>query len=130
MLGPRRLIGVSCHTPQEAAEASDGDADFIVFGPLFPTPSKAAYGPPVGLGRLRDARRQFGRTILGIGGVTAENAADVMRAGGGGVAVVSAVMAAGDPAEAVRGLLAVTQRALRPEPRPTCADERPDRRTA
>ena len=113
LLGPRRLIGVSCHTPEEAAEARRGDADFIVFGPLFPTPSKAAYGPPVGLDRLREARRQFGRTTFGIGGIAAENAADVIASGAEGVAAVSAVMAADDPVEAVRSLLAVAQGALR-----------------
>jgi thiamine-phosphate pyrophosphorylase len=113
LLGSRRLIGVSCHTPEEANEAAGGDADFIVFGPLFPTPSKAAYGPPVGLGRLREARRQFRRTIFGIGGIAAENAADVIASGAEGVAAVSAVMAADDPAEAVRSLLAVTQSARR-----------------
>ncbi len=129
LLGPRRLIGVSCHTPEEAAEAAEGDADFIVFGPLFLTPSKAAYGPPVGLDRLRESRRQFGRTILGIGGITAENAADVIASGAEGVAAVSAVMAADDPAEAVRSLLAVAQTALRARgARAALADAGRDRR--
>ncbi len=112
LLGPRRLIGVSCHTPQEANEAKGGDADFIVFGPLFSTPSKSAYGPPVGLDQLREIRRQFPRAILGIGGITAANAAEVISSGAEGVAAMSAVMAADDPAEAAHRLLAVTRSAL------------------
>lgn len=113
LLGSRRLIGVSCHTLDEVNEAEGGGADFIVFGPLFPTPSKAAQGPPVGLDRLREVRPYFARTILGIGGVTAANAAQVIASGAEGIAAISAVMAADDAAEAARSLLAVTRNALR-----------------
>jgi len=110
LLGAGRLIGVSCHTLEEAIEAKEG-ADFIVFGPLFQTPSKAAYGPPVGLQRLREVRRQVRLPILGIGGITASNAAEVISAGADGVASISAVMTATDPAAAVRGLLQVVHAA-------------------
>ncbi len=112
LLGAGRLIGVSCHTIEEATEAQQGGADFIVLGPLFATPSKAAYGPPVGLDRLREIRRRLRLPILGIGGITAENAADVIAAGADGVAAISAVMAADDPEQAVRGLLHVTHATL------------------
>lgn len=105
LLGPARLIGVSCHSLEEAIEAERGRADFVVFGPLFPTPSKAAYGPPVGLTRLSEVRRQVRLPILGIGGIAVVNAASVMAAGADGVAIISAVMAADDPAEAVSTLL-------------------------
>lgn len=104
MLGPARLIGVSCHSLEEAIEAERGEADFIVFGPLFPTPSKAVYGPPVGLARLREVRRRVRLPILGIGGITVSHTAPVMAAGADGVAVSSAVMAADDPADAVSAL--------------------------
>jgi len=112
LLGPKRLIGVSCHTAEEAIEAQEGGADFVVLGPLFLTQSKAAYGLPVGLERLRDVRRQVRLPILGIGGITASNAGEVIAAGADGVAAISAVMAADDPAEAVRTLLHVTRAAL------------------
>lgn len=105
LLGPARLIGVSCHSLEEAIEAERGKADFIVFGPLFPTPSKAAYGPPVGLARLREVRRLVRLPILGIGGITASNAASVMAAQADGTAVISAVMTADDPADTVSALL-------------------------
>jgi thiamine-phosphate pyrophosphorylase len=110
LLGASRLVGISCHTVEEAMEAQEG-ADFIVLGPVFPTPSKVAYGPPVGLERLREVRRRIGLPILGIGGVTATNAAEVIAAGADGVASISAVMSAVDPAAAVRGLLQVVHAA-------------------
>ncbi len=104
LLGPRRLIGVSCHTLEEAIEAQEV-ADFIVLGPLFLTQSKAAYGPPIGLERFRKIKRQVRLPLLGIGGITASNAAEAMAAGADGVASISAVMTAVDPADAVRRLL-------------------------
>lgn len=112
LLGSRRLIGVSCHTLEEAIEAERGGADFIVFGSLFPTPSKVAYGPPVGLTRLGDVRRRIRLPILGIGGITVSNAPSVMAAGADGVAVIATVMMADDPADAVSGLLHVVRSAV------------------
>ena len=111
LLGTGRLIGVSCHTLEEAIEAQEGNADFIALGPLFLTRSKAAYGPPIGLERLREVRRRLRLPIFGIGGITASNAADVIAAGADGVAAISALMAADDPADAVRGLLQITRAA-------------------
>lgn len=113
LLGPTRLIGVSCHSLEEAIEAERGGADFIVFGPLFPTPSKAAYGPPVGLARLREVRRHVRLPIMGIGGITASSMASVMAAQADGAAVISAVMAADDPADAVSALLHVIRSVAR-----------------
>lgn len=105
LLGPARLIGVSCHSLEEAIEAEREGADFIILGPLFPTPSKAAYGPPIGLARLKDVRRRVRLPILGIGGITSSNTASVMSAGADGAAVISAIMTADDPADAVASLL-------------------------
>ncbi len=113
LLGPARLIGVSCHSLEEAIEAERGGADFIVFGPLFPTPSKATYGPPVGLTRLSEMKRQVRLPILGIGGITVVNVASVVAAGADGAAIISAVMAADDPADAVSTLLQVVRSAAR-----------------
>jgi thiamine-phosphate pyrophosphorylase len=113
LLGPTRLIGVSCHSLDEAIEAEKGGADFIAFGPLFPTPSKAAYGPPVGLAHIDEVRRQIRLPILGIGGITASSTVSVMAAGADGVAVISAVMTADDPTDAVSALLRIVRSAPR-----------------
>ena len=111
LLGPTRLIGVSCHSLEEAIEAERGGADFVMLGPLFPTPSKAAYGPPIGMARLEEVRRRVRLPILGIGGITASNTASVMAAGADGAAVISAIMTADDPADAVASLLHIIRSA-------------------
>jgi thiamine-phosphate pyrophosphorylase len=104
LLGPTRLLGVSCHSLAEANEAEQGGADFIVLGPIFYTPSKTLYGPPVGLDMLREVRPRIRIPIFAIGGITAANRAEVLAAGADGIAVISAVMAAPDVSAAVRAL--------------------------
>jgi thiamine-phosphate pyrophosphorylase len=85
--GPDFLIGVSTHTLSEARAARDGGADFAVFGPVFDTPSKRAYGLPVGLEALSETARDLSPfPLVALGGVASENAADVLRAGAAGVA--------------------------------------------
>ena len=84
------LIGVSTHSLIEAQSARDGGADFAVFGPIFETPSKRAYGAPVGTESLRDvadALKPF--PIIALGGITLDNAPSVMSAGASGVAAMS-----------------------------------------
>jgi thiamine-phosphate pyrophosphorylase len=108
LLGPRMLVGVSCHSFDEVRRAREGGADFGTFGPVFATPSKLAYGPPVGLDRLREAA-SLGLPLLGLGGVDAGNAPAVVLAGAFGVGAIRAWLSAPEPASAVRALLAATQ---------------------
>jgi len=83
------LIGVSTHTPAEARAAREDGADFAVFGPIFDTPSKRAFGPPLGLASLRAAAHALAPfPLIAIGGVTLENAAAVLRAGASGIAAI------------------------------------------
>jgi thiamine-phosphate pyrophosphorylase len=84
------LIGVSTHSLVEARSARDGGADFAVFGPVFETQSKRAYGAPVGtksLGNVAHSLKPF--PIIALGGITLENASDVFSAGASGVAGIS-----------------------------------------
>jgi thiamine-phosphate pyrophosphorylase len=105
LLGPGRLIGVSTHTLTEVQAAADAGADFLVFGPVFYTPSKAPYGEPVGLDALRVVRAAVNLPILAIGGVKKANLDQVLAAGADGIAVISAIISADDPRAASQDLL-------------------------
>jgi thiamine-phosphate pyrophosphorylase len=85
--GGEFLVGASAHTLAEASEARAGGADFAVFGPVFDTPSKRAYGPPVGLEVFGEAARALATfPLIALGGVGEENAREVFAAGAAGVA--------------------------------------------
>jgi len=108
LLGPGAIIGASCHSVAEVRRARDGGADFATFGPVFDTPSKRAWGPPVGLDALREAAR-LGLPLVALGGVDPSNAASTVAAGAAGVAAIRAWLGAADAARAVRQLLAATR---------------------
>jgi thiamine-phosphate pyrophosphorylase len=82
------LIGVSCHSPKAAEEAERDGADYLFFGPVFATPSKAAYGAPQGLDRLSEVCRTVTLPVLAIGGITTENVAPCLSAGACGIAAI------------------------------------------
>ena len=103
LLGPDKLIGVSTHATAEIS-AAEG-ADFVVFGPVYFTPSKAPYGEPQGIERLRKAAEHSSAPVFAIGGIKQERIAEVQAAGVYGIAVISAISAAPDPTQAARALL-------------------------
>ena len=105
IIGSHRLLGISVHSVSEAVQAEEGGADYVVLGPIYDTPSKRSYGPPLGLSQLEEAARAVGVPIVGIGGVTAARARDMRLAGAFGVAVITAVLGAGDVEAATRALL-------------------------
>ncbi|UVT16789.1 MAG: thiamine phosphate synthase [Nitrospira sp.] len=102
VIGPHRLIGVSTHSVEEVRSANHGGADYVVFGPIFDTPSKRSFGPPLGLDRLSDVCRQSRIPVFAIGGMTSERVRDVRRAGAHGVAVIGALLTRDDIGAAVR----------------------------
>jgi thiamine-phosphate pyrophosphorylase len=82
------LVGVSCHSLESARAAGRGGADYIFFGPVFATPSKAAFGAPQGIERLREVCASVEIPVLAIGGVNLENARACITAGAAGVAAI------------------------------------------
>lgn len=106
LLGPAKRVGVSCHSRADVEAARAAGADYATFSPIFDTPSKRAYGAPVGLEALRDAAGA-GLPLVALGGITAESAPQVRAAGADGVAAIRAWLTGDDPAGAVRALAAL-----------------------
>jgi len=111
LLGSDRLIGVSAHSPDEVVRAESDGADFVVLGPVYDTPSKRDYGPPIGLRPLEEAGRRCRIPVFAIGGVTVARVAEVRRAGAYGVAVISAILSARSVASVTRQFLDALARA-------------------
>jgi thiamine-phosphate pyrophosphorylase len=105
MLGTQRLLGISVHSAEEAVQAASQGADYIVLGPIYETPSKRLFGPPLGVHTLEKACRLVRIPIIGIGGVTSARAREMRRAGAFGAAVITAILGAADVESATRELL-------------------------
>lgn len=102
LIGSHGLIGVSTHSVEEVRCANQGGADYVVFGPIFETPSKRSLGLPLGLHVLADVCRRSSIPVIAIGGITCERVHDIRRAGAHGVAVIGALLTRDDIGEAVR----------------------------
>jgi thiamine-phosphate pyrophosphorylase len=105
LLGAQRLLGISVHTVEEAIQVESQGADYIILGPIYETPSKKMFGPPLGIHTFEKACRLVRIPIFGIGGVTAVRAHEMRRAGAFGVAVITAILGAIDVDSATRELL-------------------------
>jgi thiamine-phosphate pyrophosphorylase len=98
-------VGASVHSLEEAIEAETEGADWLIFGPVYDTPSKRAYGSPQGLTALARVAKTVTIPVIAIGGITPERVREVREAGAQGVAVISAVLSAPSPGDAVRRFL-------------------------
>ncbi|MGA7104945.1 MAG: thiamine phosphate synthase [Candidatus Deferrimicrobiaceae bacterium] len=112
LLGEEALIGCSTHSVRELREAATQGADFATFGPVYTTPSKAAYGPPVGVTALAGACGRSAIPVFALGGIKAENTREAIGAGAFGIALISGVVAATDPRGAAVDLLTRVENSL------------------
>lgn len=104
-LPPGMKIGVSVHSLAEARQAASDGADYVLFGHIFPTPSKPGL-PARGIEALRKLVARMPVPVIAVGGIDAHNVSAVLSTGCAGIAVISAVMAAADPPAAARALAA------------------------
>jgi thiamine-phosphate pyrophosphorylase len=103
--GPAMVIGASVHDLAEAADAESAGADFVVFGPVYDTPSKRAFGPPQGLDALAAVAEALEVPVIAVGGITPERVPEVLARGASGVAVIGAILRAPRPGDVTRALL-------------------------
>jgi len=105
VLGREKIIGVSTHDPQQALAAAQGGADYIGFGPLFGTTTKATGYTPRGLDQLRQVRRLVSLPIIAIGGITPARAPSALEAGADAVAMISDIVLAPNIQHRVEAIL-------------------------
>jgi thiamine-phosphate pyrophosphorylase len=93
------MVGISCHTIDELRQAEDAGVDYVFFGPVFDTPAKRPFGPPLGIAKLAAACRATRLKVIAIGGVTLENSAECLHAGTAGIAAIRMFQQTREPAE-------------------------------
>src|SRR5262249_44555404 len=102
--GREFLIGASCHSLDGATAAASDGADYIFFGPVFATPSKAKFGEPQGVKKLASVCGVLSVPVIAIGGITLENAGECIAAGAAGIAAIRLFQDAADPVAIVSRL--------------------------
>ncbi len=105
LLGPEAIVGVSVASAAEARAAEAAGASYVSVGPIFATGSKPDAGRPIGAAAIGEIKRAVDVPVLAIGGIRRDNAAEMIRAGADGVAVISAVAEAADMVCATAELL-------------------------
>ncbi len=103
--GARLRVGASVHSLEDAVEAEAQGADWVVFGPVYDTPSKRRYGAPQGLDALAKVTERLRVPVIAIGGITPARVSAVRAAGAFGVAVIAAILDQPAPADATRRFL-------------------------
>ena len=105
IVGPGRWVGFSTHSLEQVAAADATSADYIAFGPIFPTATKKNPDPVVGTALLRKARELTRKPLVAIGGITLDRAAEVYRAGADSLAVIRDLISVPNPAVRAREYL-------------------------
>lgn len=105
-IGTELLIGISTHSNADIISAAKQGADFVTFGPVYATPSKASFGPPQGLNALSEACRISPLPVFALGGISASRATEVRQTGASGIALISAIIANPDPRAATEAFSA------------------------
>lgn len=106
IMGRHKIIGISTHRPDEVTQATRGGADYVGYGPLFPTTTKEVHEAPVGFAGLRDVRPLTSLPMFVIGGITPDSVEEAVASGANGVAVASAVFDAPQMEHVMRDLVA------------------------
>mgnify|MGYP001812708314 FL=1 len=110
--GDSLIIGISAESVDDALRAEQEGADYIGISPVFSTPTKTDIAPPLGLEGVRQIRALVDIPLVGIGGINSDNAESVLAAGADGIAVVSAIVSAADPAGAAKKLKTLIDQVL------------------
>jgi thiamine-phosphate pyrophosphorylase len=113
LLGPGAVIGFSSHNADQLAAAGGEPVDYAAFGPVFPTTSKRHPDPVAGVVEIRRCRALVGRPLVAIGGITLENALDVLRAGADSVAVIAGLLPQAPTARSLRERMEEWQRLVK-----------------
>ena len=107
------MVVLSCHTIDELCQAEDAGVDYAFFGPVFDTPTKRTFGPPLGIAKLAAGCRATRLKVIAIGGVTLQNSEECFHAGAAGIAAIRMFQQTWEPAElkkAVKRLHSIGQR--------------------
>jgi thiamine-phosphate pyrophosphorylase len=100
------LVGASTHSLETAQAAEKSEANYVIFGPLFSTPSKSKFGAAQGVERLAEVCRRVSLPVMAIGGITLENAGGCVHAGAAGIAAIRLFQDATDLSAVVKALRA------------------------
>ena len=96
LLGKHKWIAISCHRREDVEWAERSGADFAVLGPVYDTPSKRPYGPPLGIEYFRRVKEKTNIPLFAIGGINQNRLKAVFDAGADGVAMISAILSEKD----------------------------------
>lgn len=110
LLGENRLIVKSTHNIAGAIQAEEQGADFITFSPVYFTPSKASYGEPQGLDKLRTICNQVNIPVFALGGITPHRISEVVNSGATGIALISAILSQPNPRLATTDFISALKR--------------------